>query len=1247
MGGKDRLKDNPRVFLSYARKDGEEYAKRLRNRLECEHPEVTLWRDRTNLEGGVGWWKQITEALDKVKFLVLVMTPGALESFAATCKEWQYARQQGVKVYPVKAAPDHVLDFSIMPQWMRKAQFFDLDHEWETFINCLKSSPERIRVPFMAPDLPKTFIERPEEFGELLKHILSPDRQNPIPISTALLGAGGFGKTTLASALCHNDDVITAFDDGILWVTLGERPGVRDALAKLHNALTGETAVFNDIEEAAYSFSEKIADRNCLIVVDDVWNAAHLRPFLRGGNGCARLVTTRNLDVVLEAAAEPRPVNVNEMKVSEAIQMLIAHLNPQPADLRLFAAVAQRVGKWPLLLGFINAALRERIKVRHDSVAGALRHINQTLDRRGLTAFDHKDPVERNDAVNKSIEVSLELLNADQRRRYHETGIFPEDTDVPLTTLSALWGFDDFDTQELAELFDDFSLLKLNLETGTVRLHDVLRAYLTAQLPDPLTVHEQLLKAWDSALPHLDPYAWRHVAYHLVAAGRTADLRRLLLNFAWLQAKLDATDHNALIADYDYFPDDFYLRLVQSAIRLSSHIGDKSQLASQLHGRLLGQPSSEIQHLLANAYARTPWLRPLTPSLMPPGGPLLRTLLGHSSEVNAVAVTADGCHVVSASNDKTVKVWDLQSGQLLRTLVGHSSWVTAVAVTADGCHVVSGSSDNTLKVWDLESGQLLRTLVGHSSKVASVAVVVGECHVISASADRTLKVWDLHSGQLLRTIEGHASSINGVAVTPDGQNAVSGSADKTLKVWDLHSGQLIRTIEGHASFVNGVAITLDGQRVVSASADKTLKVWDLQSGQLIRTIEGHTNFVNAVVITPDGRSVISASADKTLKVWDLQSGQLIRTIEGHANFVNAVAVTPDGRTAVSASAGNTIRVWDLHSGQLLRSMVDRANFINAMIVTPDGHSAVSASADNSLKVWDLQSGQLLRTIEGHANSINAIAATPNGQNAVSASADKTVKVWDLHSGQLIRTIEAHVSFVNDVAITLDGRRLISASADHTLKIWDLDSGQLLAPFTADASVSTCTVAPDGMTIVAGDASGYLHFLRFEGFSPVAVPQSASLFRLLGRQSASPSAETEVNSRDFDVFMAHNDKDKAVVLAIADALKKRNIAPWIDVEQIPPGRWFQDFIQGAICEVKSAAICLGPHGLGKWEAVEFRAFISQCVDREIPVIPVLLPGVDKIPKRLIFLRELTWVKFKTLDDQDALSRLVWGIKGTQP
>src|SRR5262249_42786389 len=146
----------------------------------------------------------------------------------------------------------------------------------------------------MVEDLPDHFVPRPDECEKLITRLFDERREEPVAITAALRGAGGYGKTTLAKAACHDERIQEAFHDGILWVTLGQQPDVLAGLAKLYAALTGERPAFVDIEDAANTLAQAWNDRACLVVIDDVWNEAHLRPFLRGGHRCARLVTTRN-----------------------------------------------------------------------------------------------------------------------------------------------------------------------------------------------------------------------------------------------------------------------------------------------------------------------------------------------------------------------------------------------------------------------------------------------------------------------------------------------------------------------------------------------------------------------------------------------------------------------------------------------------------------------------------------------------------------------------------------------------------------------------------------------------------------------------------------------------------------------------------------------------------------------------------------------------------------------------------------
>ena len=218
----DITTNKPRIFVSYSRADMEP-ARALRRRLEQDH-RFSLWQDLSHMEGGRDWWDQIVAAIKAVEYLVLYITEAALASDTVR-KEWRLARQEGVCVIPVFGSQKP--DISNLPQWMRKDHFVDPedDEQWRLFVRTLESPCQTARVPFMAGDLPEDFVARPNELDALTAALLERARDEAVAITTALEGAGGFGKTELAKALCHGDAIQEAFYDGVLWVTLGEDPG--------------------------------------------------------------------------------------------------------------------------------------------------------------------------------------------------------------------------------------------------------------------------------------------------------------------------------------------------------------------------------------------------------------------------------------------------------------------------------------------------------------------------------------------------------------------------------------------------------------------------------------------------------------------------------------------------------------------------------------------------------------------------------------------------------------------------------------------------------------------------------------------------------------------------------------------------------------------------------------------------------------------------------------------------------------
>jgi hypothetical protein len=292
--------------------------------------------------------------------------------------------------------------------------------------------------------------------------------------------------------------------------------------------------------------------------------------------------------------------------------------------------------------------------------------------------------------------------------------------------------------------------------------------------------------------------------------------------------------------------------------------------------------------------------------------PAVRLLTGHSGPIRAIAVTPDGARAVSASDDQTLRCWDLQTGQTIQVLRGHTGAVTGVAVTPDGYHAVSASDDKTLRIWDLQTGQA-RVLSGHTDEVDSVAMLPGGRRFVSGSHDGELRIWDFETGQTVGVLgpHTHAMVFDSLAVTPDGRRVVTGLSDGTLRVWNLGTGQTVNVLTGHTALVDCVALTPDGHRAISGSWDFTLRVWDLKTYQALRTLKGHTGAITDVAVIATGNRAISASYDQTLRVWDLETGQTVLIFTENTSKFRSVAVTPDGRYAISGSMDGTLRIWDL------------------------------------------------------------------------------------------------------------------------------------------------------------------------------------------------------------------------------------------------------------------------------------------------------------------------------------------------
>ncbi|TYZ60466.1 hypothetical protein PybrP1_002668 [[Pythium] brassicae (nom. inval.)] len=238
----------------------------------------------------------------------------------------------------------------------------------------------------------------------------------------------------------------------------------------------------------------------------------------------------------------------------------------------------------------------------------------------------------------------------------------------------------------------------------------------------------------------------------------------------------------------------------------------------------------------------------------------LHSFFGHGGPVWALHFRDST--LVSGSYDKTVKIWDLQSGKCSHTLRGHTGWVSSL-----DCHerlIASASWDSSINIWDAESGALLRSLVDTpASPVYSLQWDHQRNALITGCRRFGIQVWDVESGQKTAHFSGHNSK-NQINISCD-ERVISGGSDHSVKFWDRRQGACTATLVGHRGAVMSVDYDLDN-KVISGSYDSVIKMWDLRhSSAPISTFEGHSSAVFSLQM--DATKMISGSADTTIKIF--------------------------------------------------------------------------------------------------------------------------------------------------------------------------------------------------------------------------------------------------------------------------------------------------------------------------------------------------------------------------------------------
>jgi WD40 repeat protein len=393
-----------------------------------------------------------------------------------------------------------------------------------------------------------------------------------------------------------------------------------------------------------------------------------------------------------------------------------------------------------------------------------------------------------------------------------------------------------------------------------------------------------------------------------------------------------------------------------------------------------------------------------------------------SGGANAVTFHPDNGRILIGTTTGILMTLDLQTGEILNTFTGHNETIMDVKIISNGRYAVSASVDKTLRLWELERGHVIRRFAPPGALLFEVDLSPDGRTALSGSTDGTVTLWDVETGEVIRQFTDD-QPVMAVTYSPDGKTALIGAGYRFAQkiepghviLWDVETGEEIRRFVGHPYVVYDVEFSLDGKRAVSSGNGAMVILWDVETGQEIRRFEDY--FIDSpwpiesfwdVEFGPDGSTVLASYSKGPIIVWDVETGEEIKQLVGHVDAgATGITFSTDGQRVVSGGWDTQAILWDIQTGAIIRRFTNHVGPVGQVEFDPDEGLMLGGSGDGTTSLWDVETGEVIRRY-GNGFVMKPVF-NADGRQALIGFHDGAVELWriDATQEQLLEWIKAN------------------------------------------------------------------------------------------------------------------------------------------------------------------------------------------------------------------------------------------------